>query len=63
MKKFYEQPVVEITVFDEECIMTSAISATDSNVNQAELINSWTTANNGQIEVVAEAYDDSIYKW
>lgn len=24
MKKFYEQPVVEITVFDEESIMTAS---------------------------------------
>lgn len=38
MKKFYNSPVVEITVFDvEDVITTSAISTTNMTAEQAEV--------------------------
>lgn len=63
MKKFYEQPVVEITVFDEESIMTASIVET-SLLTDAELqamvidINRKTGGT-----VQAKAYNRNTYGW
>ena len=46
MKKIYESPMVELTVFDTEDIMTlsSELSTTDS-ANVDKLVNEYTSAN------------------
>lgn len=62
MKKFYEQPVVEITVFDEESIMTA------STVETARLTDEQLEAmvedinNKPGVTVQAKAYR-STYGW
>lgn len=62
MKKFYEQPVVEITVFDEESIMTA------STVETARLTDEQLAAmvddinNKTGVTVQAKAYSNS-YGW
>lgn len=62
MKKFYEQPVVEITVFDEESIMTA------STVETARLTDKQLQAmvddinNKNGVTVQAKAYS-STYGW
>ena len=62
MKKFYEQPVVEITVFDEESIMTA------STVETARLTDEQLAAmvddinNKTGVTVQAKAYR-STYGW
>lgn len=62
MKKFYEQPVVEITVFDEESIMTA------STVETARLTDEQLAAmvddinNKTGVTVQAKAYS-STYGW
>lgn len=62
MKKFYEQPVVEITVFDEESIMTA------STVETARLTDEQLAAmvddinNKPGVTVQAKAYSNS-YGW
>lgn len=62
MKKFYEQPVVEITVFDEESIMTASTVET-SLLDEAQLQAMVEHINdNTGVTVQAKAYSNS-YGW
>ena len=66
MKKFYESPIVELTVFDvEDVITTSAIGGIDTTTTAgvdaliADIQNATTTAGGA---VGAKAYNSS-YNW
>lgn len=62
MKKFYEQPVVEITVFDEESIMTaSTVETARLTDEQLEAMVEDINNKNG-VTVQAKAYS-STYGW
>ena len=63
MKKFYEQPVVEITVFDEESIMTASTVET-ARLTDEQLAAMVDDINNNKtgVTVQAKAYSNS-YGW
>lgn len=63
MKKFYEQPVVEITVFDEESIMTASTVET-ARLTDEQLAAMVDDINNNKtgVTVQAKAYS-STYGW
>ncbi|MBR5155174.1 MAG: hypothetical protein IKW62_01655 [Clostridia bacterium] len=69
MKKFYEKPVVEITVFDvEDVITTSAVIINSADAANAEdvadmiaKINGGTYSSSGVDQ--AEMYSRSTYGW
>ena len=62
MKKFYEQPVVEITVFDEESIMTaSTVETARLTDEQLEAMVEDINNKNG-VTVQAKAYSNT-YGW
>ena len=62
MKKFYEQPVVEITVFDEESIMTASTVET-ARLNEEQLEAMVRDINNKTgVTVQAKAYRNT-YGW
>ena len=62
MKKFYEQPVVEITVFDEESIMTASTVET-ARLDDEQLAAMVDDINNKTgVTVQAKAYS-STYGW
>ena len=61
MKKFYEQPVVEITVFDEESIMTASTVET-ARLTDEQLAAMVDDINKTGVTVQAKAYS-STYGW
>ena len=61
MKKFYEQPVVEITVFDEESIMTASTVET-ARLTDEQLAAMVDDINKTGVTVQAKAYR-STYGW
>ena len=61
MKKFYEQPVVEITVFDEESIMTASTVET-ARLTDEQLAAMVDDINKTGVTVQAKAYSNS-YGW
>ena len=61
MKKFYEQPVVEITVFDEESIMTASTVET-ARLTDEHLAAMVDDINKTGVTVQAKAYSNS-YGW
>lgn len=64
MKKFYEQPVVEITVFDEESIMTaSTVETARLTPEQLQaMVDEDINNNKAGVTVQAKAYS-STYGW
>ncbi len=61
MKKFYEVPVVEITEFDKESIMTNSVIDTAAIDSMKAFTTEYTSIANN-IYVVEEA-DTSVYGW
>lgn len=64
MKKFYEQPVVEITVFDEESIMTaSTVETARLTPEQLQaMVDEDINNNKAGVTVQAKAYRNT-YGW
>ncbi len=64
MKKFYEKPVVEITVFDEECIMTaSGVTRITVDGNNAGEIETALNAMQNTMNIQAINSNGSAYNW
>lgn len=64
MKKFYESPIVELTVFDAEDVITTSAVVIDTaatGANLEALVSGIQTAAYGNVEKV-EAYNSS-YNW
>lgn len=64
MKKFYESPIVELTVFDAEDVITTSAIVIDTaatGVSLEALVSGIQTAAYGNVEKV-EAYNSS-YNW
>lgn len=64
MKKFYESPIVELTVFDAEDVITTSAIVIDTaatGANLEALVSEIQTAAYGNVEKV-EAYNSS-YNW
>lgn len=64
MKKFYESPIVELTVFDAEDVITTSAIVIDTaatGANLETLVNEIQKAAYGNVEKV-EAYNSS-YNW
>lgn len=64
MKKFYESPIVELTVFDAEDVITTSATVIDTaagGTDLGSLVAKIQTASYGNVEKV-EAYN-SAYKW
>jgi ribosomal protein S11 len=64
MKKFYESPVVEITVFDVEDVITASANTNTLTMTDAELNTLVSDIQGAQgVKTNVSVYDSNSYTW